>query len=102
MGVGRNLSYQRSLFFENKGFACHQHIMSGDDDLLLMIQPQQRIFPVQINPDSFTYSQPKTDFIDCSVQKNPTYISFTFIKFKHKMLLGIYYFFVYLFLVLFF
>ena len=32
MGVGRNLAYKKSLFFDNKGFATHLHLPSGDDD----------------------------------------------------------------------
>ena len=35
MGVGRNLAYKKSLFFDNKGFASHIHIPSGDDDLFI-------------------------------------------------------------------
>src|ERR1043166_9402215 len=35
MGVGRNLAYTKDLFFRNKGFASHQHILSGDDDLFV-------------------------------------------------------------------
>jgi hypothetical protein len=35
MGVGRNLSYKRDLFFAHKGFASHLHIASGDDDLFI-------------------------------------------------------------------
>ena len=33
MGVGRNLAYNRQLFYKNKGFTSHYHIPSGDDDL---------------------------------------------------------------------
>ena len=35
MGVGRNLAYRRSVFFNNKGFGAHNHIISGDDDLFV-------------------------------------------------------------------
>jgi len=35
MGVGRNLAYRRSVFFQNKGFGLHNHLISGDDDLLV-------------------------------------------------------------------
>jgi poly-beta-1,6-N-acetyl-D-glucosamine synthase len=35
MGVGRNLAYKRSLFFDNKGFASHLNLESGDDDLFI-------------------------------------------------------------------
>ncbi|MDX5347401.1 MAG: glycosyltransferase, partial [Hymenobacteraceae bacterium] len=35
MGVGRNLSYTKSCFFNNKGFASHIKTISGDDDLFI-------------------------------------------------------------------
>jgi len=35
MGVGRNLAYRKELFFRYKGFASHQHLASGDDDLFV-------------------------------------------------------------------
>jgi cellulose synthase/poly-beta-1,6-N-acetylglucosamine synthase-like glycosyltransferase len=35
MGVGRNLAYRRSVFFNNKGYGTHNHIISGDDDLFV-------------------------------------------------------------------
>jgi len=35
MGVGRNLSYKRDLFFKHKGFSSINTIPSGDDDLFI-------------------------------------------------------------------
>jgi hypothetical protein len=35
MGVGRNLAYEKSLFFDHRGFAGHYHLASGDDDLFV-------------------------------------------------------------------
>ena len=35
MGVGRNLAYRRSSFFNHKGFAGMLHLQSGDDDLFV-------------------------------------------------------------------
>lgn len=35
MGVGRNLAYKKEIFFKNKGFANHNHLLSGDDDLFV-------------------------------------------------------------------
>lgn len=60
MGVGRNLAYTKSLFFKNKGFANHYHIMSGDDDLFVNETSNQKNTSVVLNPDAFTYSKPKT------------------------------------------
>jgi glycosyltransferase involved in cell wall biosynthesis len=36
MGVGRAMAYTKSLFYSLKGFASHQHIESGDDDLFVL------------------------------------------------------------------
>lgn len=35
MGVGRNISYKKSLFLENKGFFKHKSVTGGDDDLFV-------------------------------------------------------------------
>lgn len=34
-GDGANLAYQRSLFFELKGFLSHMHLTAGEDDLFV-------------------------------------------------------------------
>jgi glycosyltransferase involved in cell wall biosynthesis len=36
MGVGRAMAYTKTLFYSLKGFASHQHIESGDDDLFVL------------------------------------------------------------------
>src|SRR5690606_17628256 len=35
MGVGRNLAYTKELFFKERAFSKHYHIVSGDDDLFV-------------------------------------------------------------------
>jgi len=35
MGVGQNLAYTKSIFFNNKGFASQNHLQFGDDDLFV-------------------------------------------------------------------
>ncbi len=35
MGVGRNLSYTKKLFFQNKGFSALGRVPGGDDDLFI-------------------------------------------------------------------
>lgn len=90
MGVGRNLSYLRSLFFANKGFASHQHIMSGDDDLFVNETASASNTAVQLHPDSFTYSQPKTSFADWFRQKKRHVSASVLYRFRHKLSLGIF------------
>ncbi|MDX2430138.1 MAG: glycosyltransferase [Bacteroides sp.] len=62
MGVGRNLGYQKDLFFDNKGFAGHYHIASGDDDLFVNQHANKNNTSVEIEAESFTISIPKTGF----------------------------------------
>ena len=69
MGVGRNLAYRKELFFQNKGFANHYHIMSGDDDLLVNETATQSNTAVELDPGSFTYSIAKKSWSDWLIQK---------------------------------
>jgi glycosyltransferase involved in cell wall biosynthesis len=59
MGVGRNLSYDKGLFFRNKGYAPYLKIASGDDDLFINQVATKTNTSVQLHPDSFMLSQPK-------------------------------------------
>jgi len=62
MGVGRNLAYRKSLFFRSKGFARHNHLLSGDDDLFVNENATRSNTAIETDPDSFTLSVPKTSF----------------------------------------
>lgn len=59
MGVGRNLAYEKALFFKNKGFARHYHIPSGDDDLFVNETAVKNNTTVEIHRESHTLSIPK-------------------------------------------
>ncbi len=56
MGVGRNLAYRRSFFFDRGGFGPHNHIMSGDDDLFVNRNATADNCSLMVNHDSFTLS----------------------------------------------
>ncbi|MBI3232587.1 MAG: glycosyltransferase [Bacteroidetes bacterium] len=58
MGVGRNLAYKRSLFFSVKGFASHNHIISGDDDLFVNETSTPSNVAIELRKDSFMTSEP--------------------------------------------
>ena len=92
MGVGRNLSYLRSLFFANKGFARHQHILSGDDDLFVNETANSKNTVVQLHPESITYSQPKNGFGEWFRQKRRHFSTSKLYKTKDKWRLGFFYF----------
>lgn len=69
MGVGRNLAYRKSTFFDNKGFAPYLKINSGDDDLFVNKNATKNNTVIQICPVSFIQSEPKTSYFDWLRQK---------------------------------
>jgi len=91
MGVGRNLSYKKSLFFRNKGFSSINHIPGGDDDLFINQTATKKNTEVVIDPDAITRSIPKTTWAGWLRQKARHYTTAKFYKPKHKLLLGLYF-----------
>lgn len=51
-GDGANLAYQRSLFFELKGFLSHMHLTSGEDDLFVNEAAPQTNVRVVLHPEA--------------------------------------------------
>jgi biofilm PGA synthesis N-glycosyltransferase PgaC len=62
MGIGRNLAYTKTLFFANKGFAAHMHVISGDDDLFVNQNATAANTAIEIHPESFVYTEAKNSF----------------------------------------
>lgn len=69
MGVGRNMAYNKSLFFRGKGFAAHMHIPSGDDDLFVNQNATPKNTVIEIHPDAQVWSEPKTTWSSYFTQK---------------------------------
>lgn len=90
MGVGRNLSYTKSLFFKHKGFASHQHIMSGDDDLFVQEAATKDNVALCLDSDAFTYSMSETSLSKWIKQKRRHYSASNLYKSSIKRLLGTY------------
>ncbi|MBG9375018.1 glycosyltransferase [Panacibacter sp. DH6] len=90
MGVGRNLSYKKALFFNNKGFSAINHIPGGDDDLFINMVATKDNTAIMIEPEAHTLSEPKTTFSDWQRQKTRHYTTARYYKPLHKFLLGLY------------
>lgn len=90
MGVGRNLAYKRSLFFSVKGFASHQHLLSGDDDLFVNETATKSNVNVCLDSNAFTVSEPKATLKQWMTQKKRHYSTGKLYKFSHRFLLGLY------------
>jgi poly-beta-1,6-N-acetyl-D-glucosamine synthase len=87
MGVGRNLAYHRSLFFENKGFGTYNHVISGDDDLFVNSNATKLNTAVEFRHASHTRSVPCTNFSDWKIQKKRHLTTAPYYKFRDKFLL---------------
>ncbi len=91
MGVGRNLAYLKSLFFKNKGYANHYHLMSGDDDLFVNETATSTNVSVELDPSSFTYSKPKTSLSTWIWQKKRHMSTGKYYRFRDKLLIGLFF-----------
>jgi glycosyltransferase involved in cell wall biosynthesis len=90
MGVGRNLAYKKSSFFNNKGFASHYHIESGDDDLFINEIANGTNTAVEVSADSFTESRVKKEYKGWSDQKRRHLTTWTSYKLSDRIRLGVY------------
>ena len=89
MGVGRNLAYKKSLFFDNKGFATHLHLPSGDDDLFIKEVASASNTAVSFAYSSQTLSVPKNNWKSWIRQKSRHLSTGVYYKNYHKMMLGL-------------
>ena len=90
MGVGRNLSYKKTIFFRHKGFSAHNHVASGDDDLFISAAATKRNTKINVDPGAFTLSEPATTWAQWSRQKKRHYTTAKYYRPIHQFLLGTY------------
>lgn len=91
MGVGRNMAYRKELFFRYKGFASHQHILSGDDDLFVNETATATNVAIETDPASFVFTDAKKTYESWSRQKSRHMTTGKHYKGKDKVALGLYY-----------
>jgi glycosyltransferase involved in cell wall biosynthesis len=90
MGVGRNLSYKKDLFFRNKGFSAINHLPGGDDDLFINKVATKTNTNIVVDKQTFTLSEPKKTFGEWFRQKTRHYSTAKYYRPLHKFLLGFY------------
>ena len=91
MGVGRNLAYKKSVFFDNRGFMDHMRVRSGDDDLFINQAANSENTAIIYSPESFTYSSPRTTYKDWFNQKRRHVSTAKMYKTFDKFQLGLYF-----------
>ena len=90
MGVGRNMAYTKSVFNSVNGFKSHYSVASGDDDLFVQEAAKKKNYAIQLEPDSYMYSDAKTTWETFVIQKSRHYSTSPHYKVFKKLLLGIY------------
>jgi cellulose synthase/poly-beta-1,6-N-acetylglucosamine synthase-like glycosyltransferase len=91
MGVGRNLSYKRSLFYNAKGFTSHYKLKSGDDDLFINRAANKGNTRIEISPEAHTISTAKASLVAWILQKRRHYTTARYYRPKFKFLLTVSY-----------
>lgn len=90
MGVGRNLSYKKSLFYKANGFISHYRVISGDDDLFINQTATAKNTRVVTGINNRTVSAPKSSFMDWVKQKRRHLSTGEYYKTRHKIVLASY------------
>lgn len=57
-GIGKNMAYKKSLFFQNKGFAAHMHLRGGEDQLFVNQNANRNNTVICIHPDAHIWTEP--------------------------------------------
>lgn len=89
MGVGRNLSYTRSMFLGQNNLSQYMHIACGDDDLLIQNALSSYKVHLRLHPKAWTFSQAKSDIAQMKGQMRRHMSAAIFYPFLPKFLLGL-------------
>ena len=90
MGVGRNLSYKKEVFFKNKGFSAINQLPGGDDDLFINKVANKTNTSIVIDAEAHTLSASKETWSDWFRQKTRHFSTAKYYQGKHKFLLTLY------------
>jgi len=89
-GVGKNLSYLKSLFYREKGFSSHYVINSGDDELFVNKSATRSNVAVQTNPVSKTIRTKKISFFQWLTNERNKLAIRRHFKFGHKVAISLF------------
>lgn len=90
MGRGQNLAYTKDLFMKQKGFASHNHISYGDDDIFIGKAATSKNVDIEYFSESFTVARPKVNFRRWFKEKKGYLSTRAFYKPGIRFLLGTY------------
>lgn len=88
MGVGRNLAYTSTEFYNQNGFATHLHVKSGDDDLFVNQAATASNTAICYHREAITRSIPENNLRTWISQKRRHVSTAALYQKKHKILLA--------------
>ncbi|WP_311195890.1 glycosyltransferase [Antarcticibacterium sp. 1MA-6-2] len=88
MGVGRNLAYTSTEFYNQNGFATHLHVKSGDDDLFVNQAATASNTAICYHKEAITRSVPETNLRSWISQKRRHVSTAILYQKKHRILLA--------------
>ena len=91
MGVGRNLSYRKDLFYNAKGFTSHYKLKSGDDDLFINRAANRANTRIEISPEAHTISIAKANLVQWIIQKRRHFSTAQYYRPVFKFMLSLIY-----------
>ena len=90
MGVGRNMVYSKSLYLDQNDREKLDELPSGDDDLLINSVATSTNTGIQIEPESFVYSESPNNLRQFILQKSRQHKTSFHYKLNHKLLLTLF------------
>ena len=91
MGIGRNLSYRKELFFRNKGFISHYTTAVGDDDLFISQVATKKNTEVLIDAENAILTQPTSSLKLWMRQKSSRYSTIPKYSIGARLMLSLFY-----------
>jgi len=89
-GDGRNLAYTKDLFTAQRGFASHNHIAYGEEDIFISKASSKRNTAIETSPDSFTILQRAANRHYWKDHKEGLYFTRKFNTMRNRILLSTY------------
>lgn len=91
MGIGKNLSYRKELFYKNKGFISHYTTSVGDDDLFISQVANKKNTEVLIDAENAILTTPPSNFRTWVRQKSSRYSTIKKYNLTTRLSLSLFY-----------
>ena len=91
MGVGKNLSYRKELFFRNNGFISHYTTTVGEDDIFISQVATKKNTEVLIDAENAILTTPTSSFKLWMRQKGSRYSTVSKYNTRARLFLSLFY-----------